>query len=360
MYNLKNTAIKDVATAVKCQYGTVRIDVSITAMTDIQYTVPGALDKGKKLVSLPRTSNGELHVRAAAIKSQFRHHAASALKSLVYDNDVMTIDSHVYLDKGGVGFHGERSIPVLETIRTHLLDFHSRLFGSVAIRGGVMTVTDAVADPSVAAHIITGGTRKGMDVPSILERFPDLDREGLETFLEKQASAGTSETLSVQTLLPDFEVIPKGTELRGSIILNNPTKVELGLLLLALDEWQGRIIDGEELRIGGYSGKGMGLVKYHFAFHGAKKDPTNHRKALTETFLRLSLEPASLLRDSREVMTFRNEEGQAIDEPEIFRELTTITRDFVAANRPEIINQISLFSGKETVKKEETVKKKKG
>jgi CRISPR-associated RAMP protein (TIGR02581 family) len=88
-------------------------------------------------------------------------------------------------------------------------------------------------------------------------RFPDLPIVG-ETFLELRNGVGIDrdKELAAPGVLYDFEAVPPSTSFRLTVVVDNPTKEDVGLILYLFDE-----LDQGNLSIGGKTTRGLGQVR---------------------------------------------------------------------------------------------------
>jgi len=89
-------------------------------------------------------------------------------------------------------------------------------------------------------------------------RFPDLPLRGGMPMLELRNGVGIDRDreLAASGVLYDFEAVPPGTEFELTVVLDNYSEAEAGLVLWLFDQ-----LDQGNLALGGKTSRGLGLVR---------------------------------------------------------------------------------------------------
>lgn len=150
-------------------------------------------------------------------------------------------------------------------------------------------------------------------------RFPDLPITDLSSHSELRNGVGIDRDreLAADKVLYDFEAVPAGTPFRLTVLVDNPTDAEIGLLLYLLEE-----LDHGHLALGGKSSRGLGLVEVSWdAIHETVLARDNPFADLLSSRDLLAAEPPAA-----PVAAAEEEIRPASGEPELWTQLIEIIR----------------------------------
>lgn len=154
-------------------------------------------------------------------------------------------------------------------------------------------------------------------------RFPDLPLDGSMPPFELRNGVGIDRDreLAADKVLYDFEAVPPGTRFQLTVLVDNPSDEEVGLLLYLFEE-----LDRGYLALGGKSSRGLGLVGVEWS-------------AVHETLLERD-NPFTDLLSTRDLLVARGErEGEAgtptaaepplppSGDPEVWKQLLGLLRE---------------------------------
>jgi CRISPR-associated RAMP protein (TIGR02581 family) len=212
--------------------GRVRLEGELITRTGLHIGAGGSGDPLGTDAPVVRDAAGNPFVPGSSLKGVMRSAAEALLKGAAKES----LQSCDHLTRGGACVEHETAAKIREEApkpRAAVEEIWRRscticrLFGSQALAGRV--------------------------------RFPDLPLQAdLPVLFELRNGVGIhrDKELAASGVLYDFEAVPPGTVFKLTVILDNPSDPEVGLLLYLFDE-----LDSGHLGLGGKNSRGLGQVQ---------------------------------------------------------------------------------------------------